>query len=298
MKKLIKFFTITGLVILVSGIGITSAAASMGGSLPGIPWNFKQLLPRIRYHLSSWGHSAAHELWDEVEDIIPDAVSDSLSRRHHPETHHAASSGDPGSSLSAASSPATQNATEFTNVRELEIDIDSGKHPGLLFLRCFRDHCPIQDELNRTTCAMDKETLKIKRKEPKTQSGAPQVTIFVPADYPLEEVKIDTGTAVCQLSGIIASHLEIDTGVGSLSTPAACMGDIEVETEVGNVRLELSGSQTDYNYDIECGISSVTVGSHTYSGLSAETKINNNALYSMKLECGVGDIQVRFTDEL
>lgn len=34
MKKLIKFFTITGLVILVSGIGITSAAASMGGSLP------------------------------------------------------------------------------------------------------------------------------------------------------------------------------------------------------------------------------------------------------------------------
>ena len=298
MKQLIKFFTITGLVILVSGIGITSAAASMGGSLPGIPWNFKQLLPRIRYHLSSWGHSAAHELWDEVEDIIPDAVSDSLSRRHHPETHHAASSGDPGSSLSAASSPATQNATEFTNVRELEIDIDSGSIQVCSSSDASGITVHIQDELNRTTCAMDKETLKIKRKEPKTQSGAPQVTIFVPADYPLEEVKIDTGTAVCQLSGIIASHLEIDTGVGSVVYSGSVHGDIEVETEVGNVRLELSGSQTDYNYDIECGISSVTVGSHTYSGLSAETKINNNALYSMKLECGVGDIQVRFTDEL
>ncbi len=42
----------------------------------------------------------------------------------------------------------------------------------------------------------------------------------------------------------------------------------------------------------------IQVGGSSYTMLSHETHINNNAAYNMELECGVGSIKVNFSDSV
>lgn len=301
MKKLIKICAFTGLVLLVCGIGVTTITAAFGGrystSLPTRFWS------RIWHnHMSwtdRWDNDWFHD-WDDRWDgdwdgeRVSDSGSSEDSRwRHwnedelHVETHdtHVPGSGETG--------------LAFDRVQKLDVDVDKGaihitQQEGISQIQI-----NVQDHYDKTQCYMDKSTLKIKRESKGNRSNdAPYIEVLVPAGYQFDKLSLDMGAAECQVINITTSKLDIDSGVGAISFTGTVNGDVEIETGVGDVAVNLTGPQSGYNYNVECGVGSISVGSEHYSLLSHETRINNNAPYNMELECGVGSITVGFDHTL
>ena len=145
---------------------------------------------------------------------------------------------------------------------------------------------------------MDKDTLKIKREQKHRRGEDIRIEVLVPTDYEFDKISVDIGAAECQFSQIHTNKLDIDTGVGAVTFTGTVAGDVELETGVGDVTLNLANPEQDYNYRIECGVGTIRVGGSSYTMLSHETHINNNAPYNMELECGVGSITVNFSDSV
>jgi hypothetical protein len=272
MKRFVKICAITGLILLLLGLGITAVSAAMGGrytnSLPS------RLASRVWHNhmpwLVRWGDDRADD-WDDWND--PDDTDRS-----------------PGSSqIKTVSDPS------YAQARKLDVDIDKGVIRVLEKEGISQIQVNVQDTYNRTQCYMDEFTLKVKRESGRSRGNeAPRIEILIPAGYGLDKLSLDLGAAECTVLGVTVSKLEIDTGVGAITFSGTVNGDVEIETGVADVTLNLTGSQDGYNYQVECGVGSIDVGAEHYSMLSHETHINNKAPYTMELECGVGNIAVNF----
>ena len=89
-------------------------------------------------------------------------------------------------------------------------------------------------------------------------------------------------------------YLEI--GTGSMTFADLSARKTDGECGLGELDLTLTGTQEDYNYDLECGVGNLDVGSDSYSGLGREKTISNKgADRKLDLECGMGNISVDFS---
>ena len=276
MKRFIKICALTGLILLLAGIGITSVSAALGG-------RYSSYLPRRIWSM----------VWDD-DDYMDHGWNDDFSDTWNsgkgwvswtedtlrPDGNH---DQDPGA---------------FSSTRKLDIDVDK------CILRVYEKEgisqieVNVNDKYNATQCYMDKDTLKIKREQKHRRGEDIRIEVLVPTDYEFDKISVDMGAAECQFSQIHTDKLDIDTGVGAVTFTGTVAGDVELETGVGDVTLNLANPEQDYNYRIECGVGTIRVGGSSYTMLSHETHINNNAPYNMELECGVGSITVNFSDSV
>ena len=84
------------------------------------------------------------------------------------------------------------------------------------------------------------------------------------------------------------------------------MNEGDIECGVGEVALTLSGSETDYAYNIDCGIGEVTVGGRSFSGIGvsrSEDDFDDNDDHhgeehhggkELSVECGIGSVSINF----
>ena len=62
--------------------------------------------------------------------------------------------------------------------------------------------------------------------------------------------------------------------------------------------IELVGVESDYNYEAQCGMGDIKVGTTSVSGMGGSKEINNpGANRFMDLECGMGEIQIEFQNQ-
>ena len=74
-------------------------------------------------------------------------------------------------------------------------------------------------------------------------------------------------------------------------------GDAEMRLRGRRGDLHRAGSSSDYDYEVSSQIGEVMIGDESYSGISNKMKIDNNAGRTLKAECGIGSIEVIFTEE-
>lgn len=297
MKKFVKICAVTGLVLLILGIGITTVSSAMGGgysnSLPSRIWSrvwHNHMLSTGRQS-GSWGGRWG-EKWDEKWD-------EKWSGKWDEKRDHVWDDTDDGNYTFDSSQMTVMTNPSFDQAEKLDVDIDKGvirisQQEGISQIQV-----NVRDKFDRTQCYMDEYTLKIKRESGRGRNeDAPFIEVLVPTGHQFDKLSLDMGAAECTVTGITASKLDIDTGVGAITFTGTVNGDVEIETGVGDVSLNLTGPQSGYNYRVECGVGSIDVGDDHYSMLSHETHINNNAPYTMELECGVGSISVSFGQTL
>lgn len=107
-----------------------------------------------------------------------------------------------------------------------------------------------------------------------------------------KELSLETGAGEIIIDSFSADTVSIDCGVGNMELKGKVKQDLEAACGVGNIDLELEGKEEDYNYDISCGMGSITINGMTYSALGKNKEIDNDASGEISLECGVGAIDV------
>ncbi|MEF9939499.1 MAG: DUF4097 family beta strand repeat-containing protein [Clostridium sp.] len=137
--------------------------------------------------------------------------------------------------------------------------------------------------------------------------------VEIPVGYKFDSVTLEAEAGVIEIPFVLTNHLKLDAEAGvirvsdfetdylSLSASAGSIeatGDaktaIDAEVEAGSVDLSLAGSKEDYDINIESALGDISIGEDHYSGISIERNIGSGAPKKIKLECGLGSMDINF----
>lgn len=112
-----------------------------------------------------------------------------------------------------------------------------------------------------------------------------------------EEINIEAGVGETTIRNLQATKAEFSVGVGELDIKGRVDGDISAECGVGELTMELANEESDFNYEVSCGVGEVSVNGKDYSGIGRSHSNDNGASYDFDMSCGVGTIEVFFTGD-
>lgn len=102
-----------------------------------------------------------------------------------------------------------------------------------------------------------------------------KITITVPKEEDLEELKIDSGAGKINIEDITSDILKIEQGAGVVEIKNSFFSKTKIDGGAGEMKI--TGS-TLHNLDLDAGVGKV--------------KISGNILGQSKIECGIGEIEL------
>ena len=147
--------------------------------------------------------------------------------------------------------------------------------------------------------------------------GKGTITVTIPENMELNEVELNLKAGKLKADQIRTGKLEVNAGAGEVNIldfqaeqaefqcgagSVTASGDagkkLEADCGVGELQLNLKGAREDYNYDLECGIGEIVCGDKSYSGFGKDYTIDNHAAKDMEIDCGIGQITVKFMNQM
>lgn len=155
-----------------------------------------------------------------------------------------------------------------------------------------------QDKVSGFGCYVEDMTLHIEGgRSVGVHNTDETIKIVIPKDKEFEEVDLEVGAGKARLQGLIVSTMDIEVGAGEAEITDLDVKHLNAETGAGQLSVEVVGEESDYGYDMECGIGELKVGDNSYGGFGSSQHISNpGANRHMRLECGIGKIEVVFAE--
>ena len=292
MKKFTKGMLIAAGIFAAAGIGLTAAGGVMGASMSELTG--VNSLKRILW-MTEWDDD--HDDYDDIDD--DDYVD-------HDGMEYSAEVGNESS---------TDGTVYQLKYQPTKLDIEL-KYDELILEEgdsfCVRVY---DDNGKNVTVKESSDTLKVR--STKKLSKTRKVCISYPEDVKLQELEIEMGAGTVYLNRdieteklsvemgageydsknpVTAREADLEIGTGSMTFADLSARKTDGECGLGELDLTLTGTQEDYNYDLECGVGNLDVGSDSYSGLGREKSISNTgADRKVDLECGMGNVSVNFS---
>ena len=323
MKKFMKSCAIIALIFIGVGM-ILGTAGSIGHGSPRI--SFQEFLSAIsggnitQDSVDDWSHGVAEQIQENMGDVHYD-LEDNVNYN----SNHEVKTGTIEPYILGDDS---QGITELQVqaggcVMKIEISEDD----------CFRVEADgmrkFQGYVEGDTLVI-RGTSKVNSNSEGNLNGS--IYLYVPKEYYFEKVALDLGAGSLDVEELQTGSLEANVGAGKMAFKALdadqatldCgAGQLTVEelnsrkveasvgmgilhltgdiTEslsgdcsMGQLKLTLAGEQTDFNYDLSCGMGELKVGDDSYNGMAQEKQINNQADKDMQLDCAMGSVVVEF----
>ncbi len=109
------------------------------------------------------------------------------------------------------------------------------------------------------------------------------------------ETEVDAGAV--EALEIEADKIDVSVDIGAVAISESTVnGNIDLSCNMGSLVLELKDKEEAYNYEVDCGLGSILLGSLEYVGLGREKYIDNHASKKIKADCDMGSIEVIFLD--
>lgn len=106
---------------------------------------------------------------------------------------------------------------------------------------------------------------------------------------------VDIGSGQVTLEdSTVKDFADIEVGVGQVDYTGSIMGNLDAGCSVGAMYFKLTGSKEDHNYEVDCSMGSVTVGSESFGGVAASRSIQYGAASNFDLNCSIGEISITF----
>ena len=306
MKKFTKGMLIAAGIFGAVGIGLTAAGGVMGASMSELTG--VNSLKRILW-MTEWDDD--HDDYDDIDE--DDDYEDHVE---HDGMEHSAEMGQKNMEPAVVGNEsATDGIVYQLKYQPTKLDIEL-KYDELILEEgdsfCVRVY---DDNGKNVTVKESSDTLKVR--STKKLSKTRKVCISHPKDVKLQELEIEMGAGTVYLNRdieteklsvelgagefdsknpVTAKEADLEIGTGSMTFADLSAKKISGECGLGELDLTMTGTQEDYNYDLECGGGNLDVGSDSYSGLGREKSISNTgADRKLDLECGMGNVSVDFS---
>ena len=111
----------------------------------------------------------------------------------------------------------------------------------------------------------------------------------------VEKLFVEIGAGMATLSDVQAKNAELEVGMGKLIFEGNVSGNMNAECSMGSMEFTMTSEEAAHDYEVECAMGTVTVGSHTYSGVGLDQQIVNHEAGSLyELICSMGEIKMQF----
>ena len=122
-------------------------------------------------------------------------------------------------------------------------------------------------------------------------------SVYLNREIQVDRLKVEVGTGEFEgNASVTTKEADLQIGTGSMTFTDLSAEKTSGECGLGGLDLTMTGDEKDYNYDLQCGIGNMDVGSDSYSGFGKEDHISNTgADRKMDLECGMGNVAVSFS---
>lgn len=153
-----------------------------------------------------------------------------------------------------------------------------------------------QNGVSNFESRVDGDTLQISGgKKLSVNNSGGNIKIIVPKGYVFDEVDMEIGAGQAEIDGLCAKAMDIEVGAGQADITNLDVQHFNASAGAGKINTELIGSESDYNYDVECGIGEIIIGRSSFEGFARDTYIENpGAEREIDVECGVGQIAISF----
>ena len=109
-----------------------------------------------------------------------------------------------------------------------------------------------------------------------------------------DSISIEVGAGEATIDHFKTDELDIDCGVGAVRAAGIFEREADLKCGIGSIDFTTYGQESDYNYEVDCNIGEVKIGSMHFSGIGRKKEIYNGMGKEMNVECGVGEISVDF----
>lgn len=149
------------------------------------------------------------------------------------------------------------------------------------------------------SCYVEEETLHIKGGlQIGVNSDEGSIVVKIPRNMSFDEVDLEFGAGKANLTGLVANSVDIEIGAGEVNLKGLDTKALDTAVGAGKLYIELVGVESDYNYEAECGMGDIKIGTTSVSGMGGSKKTSNpGASRFMDLECGMGEIQIEFQNQ-
>ena len=172
----------------------------------------------------------------------------------------------------------------------------------------------VSDE-DKMQCYVEGDTLKIRGGLITGTGSSSTMIVYLPENKNFNNVAIDVGAGNIEIDKLTGSDTDINVAMGqvvisemetdSLNIEVG-MGNAEVKGNInyeaivdcgmGQVVMELEGEGKDFNYNLDCGLGSLSVeGVYHIAGIG-DSYVNNDASMEMDLSVGMGTVTVSFEE--
>ena len=168
---------------------------------------------------------------------------------------------------------------------------------------------------DKMQCYVQDDKLKITAGLINGISSSSSMTVYLPADKYYNSILVDVDAGNIEAEKLMGEEIdiniaagqfivdEIDThslnievGMGNAESSGAVNQDIMVDCGMGQVIMELKGDGKDFNYELECGVGSLSVKDvYSIAGIG-DVELNNNAAKEMEISVGMGAVEVTFEE--
>lgn len=125
------------------------------------------------------------------------------------------------------------------------------------------------------------------------QVGAGQAVI---GTMNAKEADLDTGAGELIIQdACVTDNLDLDIGMGNVEIYGTVSGDLNADCGMGNLLMQLTGSEEDHSYNVDCAMGGVTVGSRTYSALGNNKEWGNGDGF-FDIDCSMGNVTILFDE--
>ena len=172
----------------------------------------------------------------------------------------------------------------------------------------------VSDE-DKMQCYVEGDTLKIRGGLITGTGSSSTMIVYFPENKNFNNVAIDVGAGNIEIEKVTGSDTDINVAMGqvvisemetdSLNIEVG-MGNAEVKGNInyeaivdcgmGQVVMELEGEGKDFNYNLDCGLGSLSVeGVYHIAGIG-DSYVNNDASMEMDISVGMGTVTVSFEE--
>ena len=92
----------------------------------------------------------------------------------------------------------------------------------------------------------------------------------------------------------VSGETDLEVSVGLAQIEGTILGNLDLDCEMGEVSVNLTGSEDDHSYEVECGMGEITVGSYSHAGIAAHKSWNSGTGSLFDISCDMGTVTVLF----
>lgn len=125
-------------------------------------------------------------------------------------------------------------------------------------------------------------------------TGAGEVSI---KNITASNVDIKTGVGETSFRNCTFTDTTLNTGVGETSFEGKILKNLDINAGIGEIDMRITGKKDDYLIDATSGIGSILIDGRSAVGLGSTYRVSNqNALHTIRIKAGIGEITINFTE--